>query len=778
MEKIAVKELAYFYQSSGDLTVEFFSNHDMEEGSRAHDFLQSKYKEKDISEYYIKQEINILNNTYLLHGFIDGVLLRKGKIIIEEIKSTTSDLDLINLDYHKEHLAQAKIYAYLYALQNEMDNIDIRLTYISIIDYETKSFDLNISKEELEDFTFKALTEYIEFNNKLLEAEKLREKTIKEISFPFKNMRHGQKELMKAVYDNLNNEGILYAIAPTGIGKTMATLFSSLKALKKKDKLFYTTAKGSGKNAPLDAIKILKNNGLKLKVIDIVAKRKICNKKAYNCNPDECPFAKGYFDRLKAATKEAIDNYDIFDMNNILEITNKHNICAFEFSLYLSYFCDVIIADYNYVFDPHAHLIRYFEDDTYHPKVLVDEAHNLISRSKEMYSGLIESDDIRNLRKLMTGLTPSIRTVANKALAIIEGYREKIVDKAIYVDTKPDLNLDKILHELLLKCDEILEENKNKKIKDKDKILEIYFKIMDFNNSTKFFKNTHRLIVNLENDNVIVNNYCLDASEFILDTIKSSIRGIVLFSATLYPIKYHADLLTCGEGKYLELPSPFNPNNLNIIINKNISTKYNDRELSIDTILESIETLTSLNPGNYIVFFPSYQYLKMVEENIVEPSYELIVQKNNMTDQEKNDVIDKFKTTTNNKVGLFVLGGTFSEGIDFIGDSLSGVIIVGVGLPLVCDQNNISKDYFEEKYQKGFDYAYRYPGFTKVIQAVGRVIRTMDDKGVAILLDERFVYKNYVELYPPHWQNINVVTNNYDLKRKVMDFYNGIQKNK
>ena len=426
MEKIAVKELAYFYQSSGDLTVEFFSNHDMEEGSRAHDYLQSKYKEKDISEYYIKQEINILNSTYLLHGFIDGVLVRKGKIIIEEIKSTTSDLDLINLDYHKEHLAQAKIYAYLYALQNEMDNIDIRLTYISIIDYETKSFDLNISKEELEDFTFKALTEYIEFNNKLLEDEKLREKTIKEISFPFKNMRHGQKELMKAVYDNLNNEGILYAIAPTGIGKTMATLFSSLKALKKKDKLFYTTAKGSGKNAPLDAIKILKNNGLKLKVIDIVAKRKICNKKAYSCNPDECPFAKGYFDRLKAATKEAIDNYDIYDMNNILEITNKHNICAFEFSLYLSYFCDVIIADYNYVFDPHAHLIRYFEDDTYHPKVLVDEAHNLISRSKEMYSGLIESDDIRNLRKLMTGLTPSIRTVANKALAIIEGYREKI----------------------------------------------------------------------------------------------------------------------------------------------------------------------------------------------------------------------------------------------------------------------------------------------------------------------------------------------------------------
>ncbi|MBR3617663.1 MAG: hypothetical protein IKN46_03205, partial [Acholeplasmatales bacterium] len=270
--------------------------------------------------------------------------------------------------------------------------------YIDIINYETKSFDLVEKIDDLEDFTFNALEDYIKFLNLIDDANKKRETTIKEIEFPFRSKRMGQMELMKAVYNTLKNNEILYAIAPTGIGKTMATLFSALKVLEKNDKLFYLTAKGSGKNAPLDALRILENKGLNIKAIDIVAKRKICNRKSANCNPDDCPFAKGYFDRLKDATLEIFEKYNIYDENIITLVSNKHRICAFEFSLYLSYFCDVVIADYNYVFDPHAHLIRYFEDDTYKPKVLVDEAHNLVSRSKEMYSSSISSMDIRLLR--------------------------------------------------------------------------------------------------------------------------------------------------------------------------------------------------------------------------------------------------------------------------------------------------------------------------------------------------------------------------------------------
>lgn len=768
MEKIGVRDLAYFIHQSGDLTTEFFSNHDMLAGSRAHDFLQSQYGKNDKAEYYIKREISYLGKTYILDGYIDGVLNEDETIIIEEIKSTTKDLDEITIEYHKEHLAQAKIYAYLYALENNMDVINIRLTYISIVDYDLKSFDMIAKFEDLEDFTLNTLEQYISWLNMLDNSKNLRNETLETIKFPFESERPGQRTLMKATYQALTNNEILYCIAPTGIGKTMATMFSALKTLKENDKLFYLTAKGSGKNAPLDAIRILSKKGLKIKAIDITAKKKICNAKMGHCNPDECPYTKGYFEKLNQATREIFDNYDIFSEDIILDITNKYKMCAFEFSLYLSYYCDIVIADYNYAFDPVAHLIRYFEDDSYKPKVLVDEAHNLVDRSKDMYSAMINEIDIRVLRAKLNGYKPSIRNDCNKALEILDSYREYLTTNTTLFETSMNNDLNVILRNLFQKCDQIFEENK--KIKDKDLALESYFKIMDFLNISEIFSETHRMIIKLVNDEISINYFCLDASKFILDTIKNSIYGIVFFSATLYPIEYHANLITAGEGKYLELESPFNPNNLDIIINSKISTKYKNRIDSIDSIIEAIEIVTKSKSGNYIVFFPSYAYMNMVVEQITEPDYEMIIQKNNLSELEKNEIITKFKTTTNTKVGFFVMGGVFSEGIDYIGDALSGVIIVGVGLPLICDENNLLKDYYENTYQNGFNYAYTYPGFTKVIQAVGRVIRDYNDRGIAILMDERFMYNEYQNLMPKHWKNRKVITNTYLLKKELKEF--------
>ena len=768
MEKIGVRDLAYFIHQSGDLTTEFFTNHDMLAGSRAHDYLQSNYSEKDKAEYYIKREIEYLGKKYILDGYIDGVLNEDETIIIEEIKSTTKDLDEITIEYHQEHLAQAKIYAYLYALENNMELINIRLTYISIVDYDVKSFDMIAKIDDLEDFTLNTLEQYISWLNMLENSKNLREETIETIKFPFESERPGQRTLMKATYQALTNKEILYCIAPTGIGKTMATMFSALKTLKENDKLFYLTAKGSGKNAPLDAIRILSKKGLKIKAIDITAKKKICNAKMGHCNPDECPFTKDYFSKLNQATKEIFDNYDIFSEDVILDITNKYKMCAFEFSLYLSYFCDIVIADYNYAFDPSAHLIRYFEDDSYKPKALVDEAHNLVDRSKDMYSAMINEVDIRVLRAKLNGYKPSIRNDCNKALEILDSYREYLTTNTTLFETSMNNDLNVILRNLFQKCDQIFEENK--KIKDKDIALESYFKIMDFLNISEVYSETHRMIIKLIDDQISINYFCLDASKFILETINNSIHGIVFFSATLYPIEYHANLITAGEGKYLELESPFDPNNLDIIINSKISTKYKNRIDSIDSIIEAIEIVTKSKSGNYIVFFPSYAYMNMVIEQIIEPEYEMIIQKNNLSEIEKNDIINKFKTTTNTKVGFFVMGGVFSEGIDYIGDALSGVIIVGVGLPLICDENNLLKEYYENIYQNGFNYAYTYPGFTKVIQAVGRVIRDYNDKGIALLMDERFMYNEYQSLMPRHWKNRKVITNMYMLKKELKEF--------
>lgn len=768
--KIAVKELAYFVCQSGDLTTEFFSSYDDSKGTLAHRYLQGNYESTDKKEVYIKNIISYKNNEYTLHGFIDGVLNRDSEIIIEEIKSTNNDLDILSLDYHKEYLAQLKIYGYLYALNNKMDKIHLRLTFISIIDYETKSFDLIENIDDLEDFTLNLLEEYLMWIDITKNHEKRKEETIKTIKFPFKSERKGQRDLMAATFKALKNNEILYTIAPTGIGKTMATLFSALKTLKKQDKLFYTTAKTSGKNAPLLAIKLLEEKGLSIKTVDITAKKKICNRKVDHCNPDDCPFAKGYFDRLKGATLEIFKYNDVFDYDLITKVCDKYQICAFEFQLYISYFCDLVICDYNYVFDPKVHLIRYFDDDTYKPKVLVDEAHNLIERSKEMYSASINESNLRTLRKLLNGYKPSVRSDINKAIEIISSYRDKLALKALYVSLEYDRELNNIIESIIRKVDQVLEENT--KIKDKDLILENYYQLLDFKDCSELFSKTHRMYAKIVKDEVEIDYFCLDASEFILKTIEESIHGIVFFSATLYPIEYHTNLITNGHGKYLELESPFDPNNLDIIINNEISTKYKDRENSVDSIIEAIESLTSVKSGNYICFFPSYQYLKMVTSVIDNPSYEMIIQESNMTDQEKNEVINKFMSSTKTKVGFFVMGGAFSEGIDYIGDALSGVIIVGVGLPALSDENNILKDYFENLYGQGFEYAYTYPGFTKVIQAVGRVIRSDTDRGCAILMDERFTHQLYLHLMPPHWKNVKVINNNYLIKKEIKDFFN------
>ena len=769
MIKIAIKELAYFTCQSGNLTPEFFSNRDLQIANRAHEYLQSKYNDKSQKEVYIKNNISYMGKELLLHGFIDGVLNEEDETIIEEIKSTTLDLDEITIDYHKEHLAQAKIYAYLYAMNNNIDKIHTRLTYISVVDYDTKSFDQIFDIDELEEFVFSLLEEYLNWLYLLEKSEENKVKTIKEITFPYKKKRAYQNNLMKAVYETMENNEILYAIAPTGIGKTMATLFPALKSLKHKEKIFYATAKGSGKNAPLDAIRLLSNNGLKLKTIDLTAKSKICNAKNKHCRPEECPFAKSFFDKLKNATYDIFERTDIYDRDIILEVANSHRICAFEFSLYLSYFCDLVIADYNYVFDPHAHLIRYFEDDTYKIKVLVDEAHNMISRSKDMYSATLSTIDLRTIRARLTGLKPSVRNECNKAIEMMEKYRDRLVDKALLCDEIQDLDLAVSIKNIIAKVEEIL--SANQKIDKVDDVYEIYHKLLSYSHTSDLFSHTHRYLVKLENDNIYVNLFCLDASEFILETIENSIKSIVFFSATMTPIKYYSDLLTKSNGKTLELPSPFDPNNLELIINNKVSTKFKNRNSSIDEIIEIIETSTSIKKGNYIVFFPSYKYLEMVLDCFDTSNFELIVQKSDLDDAKRLEIINKFKEESEiSKLGFFVMGGAFSEGIDLIGDALSGVIIIGVGLPMICDENNILKDYCDEVYEKGYEYAYMYPGFTKVIQAVGRVIRTDTDRGFAILVDERFNYSQYRNLMPRHWTNIKVINSSYVLKKELEEF--------
>ncbi len=767
---IAVKEIATFLYSSGDLTNEFFSNRSQEEGKRAHSYLQHKYNSESKKEYYVKYNYNVLDYEFKIHGFIDGVLNENGKLILEEIKSTEENLKNIDIDYHKEHLAQLKLYGYIYLEAEALDEIELRLTYIEIKEYKTKSFDLTFTRYELETFFKESLEKYALWLNVLDNALALKLDSIKNVKFPFKNKRAGQQELMKATYFAMSTNETLYAIAPTGIGKTMATLFSTLKSIQEPhEKIFYLTAKTMGRTVVIDTIKLLEKAGLNMHSIVISSKTKSCLLGKDRCEVEDCPFAKGYFNRLRHAIEDVYKNETLFTPDIIKSYSLKHNICAFEFSLDLSYFCDLVVCDYNYVFDPKAHLVRYFEDTEYTPKILCDEAHNLVERSKDMYSASLDSLVPGKLEDLIGGYDSKVARVVHFFYQALSQYDNLINENLFYYSHFIDDELISHLKHLSTRVNIILTDNKD--IPEKDKVMNLYFELKDFVDTLEFFGSDHLFIVKKKDDNhfeLILK--CCDASSFIYDTIRYKTKGTVFFSATLFPIKYYMDLLTQGNGKYLVLPSPFDQDNLKLIIKDNISTKYKDRVKTIPDIVKTIESLVYAKPGNYIVFFPSYKYIDLVLAHLNVKDTEIVLQSQSSSDYEREKIFNKFKDTAHPHLGLFVLGGSFSEGVDFVGDLLNGVIVVGVGIPQVNVENNLLKEFFDEKYGLGFDYAYTYPGFNKVVQAAGRVIRTEEDRGVVILVDERYKMNLYQRLMPKEWSH-RITLNGENMLRTNIEFF-------
>ena len=767
--KVSVTDFAKFLYNSGDLSNEFFVNSRSVEGQIAHSFLQDKYNSKSSKEVSISKEVSVGKDNLLISGIMDGLLRINDTVIIEEIKSTKLELDEITIDYHSEYSAQLKMYGYMYMFNTGLRTVKLRLTYINISSRDVKSIYIEDDFDELEDFFFLSIDKYMLWLKSLKAAAKDKISSIKNMTFPFCDMRDGQRDLMAATYHTMSHNEILYAIAPTGIGKTMATLFSSLKTLRQEnDKLFYCTAKGMQKDIAVKSIRILEDKGLKLKTMVLTAKSKMCINDKVTCNAKKCKYAAGYFSRLTDAVKDIFSSTNIYDKKTITEYAIKHEICPFEFSLDLSYFCDLIIADYNYVFDPRAHLIRYFEDDTYRPKVLIDEAHNLIDRSREMYSSSISTKSLSTLRGLLRNKEPKVTTYISKAIKQIESYEGLINHTMLYYSKEIDSELTNLIEVIVKKCDQIFSDNED--FTGREEAVEFYFELYDYLDKTRIYGVNHVFSVDKTKAGFRADIRCLDASDFLLRTIEEHIYGVVFFSATMFPLKYHMDLLTKNNGKYLILESPFDKSNLDLIIRSDVSTKYKRRQESIDPIIGCIENLVNSKVGNYIAFFPSYAYLNMVSDILSDSDTELIIQEQHMSDETRKEYLEKFNDTTKTKLGLFVLGGVFSEGIDLVGDKLSGVIVVGVGIPQVNIYNNILKEHFEKIYHDGFNYAYTYPGFNKIVQAAGRVIRSKKDRGIVILIDERFKYHHYQDLMPSSWSNRKYINSEYGLEKEILEF--------
>nr|WP_253198199.1 ATP-dependent DNA helicase [Clostridium sp. CF011] len=516
----------------------------------------------------------------------------------------------------------------------------------------------------------------------------------------------------------------------------------------------------------------MKSNGLKFKTITLTAKDKVCLSKGSACNPQQCKFAKGHFDRVNEALLDILKNENTFSREIIEIYSNKYNVCPFEFSLDLTVWADSVICDYNYVFDPRVYLKRFFTDNGGEYTFLVDEAHNLVDRAREMFSAQISKKLIMQLKKDIKGLDDQMYKVLNKLNALINSMKKMCNEDGYYKQNAEPVDV----YNLLTRLTKILEKwlTKNEKSETYDSFLELYFNSLSFIRVAELYDDKYITYVESGLDDVVLKMFCLDPSKLLSEASKRG-QSVIYFSATLLPLVYFKEILG-GESKdyHLTLNSPFDKSKLRVMVAKDISTKYKYRENSYLKIVEYIYSVISAKNGNYMVFFPSYKYMEEVCNSFTQkyPHIKVSIQTNSMTEDAREEFLQNFSSSSDeNILGFGVLGGIFSEGIDLKGDALIGVIIIGVGHPMICFEREIIKEYFNNKSNCGYEYSYMYPGMNKVLQAAGRVIRTEEDSGIALLIDDRFLNQRYRRLFPKEWDNYHIINNSTHAKKEICEFW-------
>lgn len=775
--KISIRNLVEFVLRKGSIDSRVKASVRALEGIKGHKKIQNTYSEKDKAEVSLKEDVEFEGFTLRVEGRADGILEENDKIIIDEIKTTTRNVMDIDYDFNELHWAQAKVYAYIYSKEKNLESIIVQLTYYNIEDFGTKFLRREYSFNELEEFFYELIEKYKEWI--VLEKEwiDIRNDSIEVLQFPFERYRKGQRELAVRVYKAVEEGKKCFAEAPTGTGKTMSTLFPTIKALGKGEtsKIFYITAKTTTREIANNTLRIMREKGLNIRSVNITAKDKCCKMDEKKCIPEYCPYANGYFDRVNPALKEALNNKGEYNLEYINKLSDEYKICPFEFSLELTNFCDVVICDYNYIFDPQASLKGIMEGKAKEYTVLIDEAHNLLDRGRDMYSSRIHKEDFlklkREFKKKDKGIFNSLDR-ANKYLIEKRKLLENLETKSLIEKEEPK-DLYGILRGFLEKTDiyqsKVNEENSN--------LLELYFNVYEFLNISGYYGEEFISLYKLNGSDLELAINCLDPSR-ILKSIMNRFKAVIIFSATLIPMEYFKELYGAQEGDYsVNLSSPFNHKNKLTIVGKEISTTYSNRKRTLPKVVDYILECARGKIGNYLVFFPSYEYMLMVYEEIKKRDIDFSIraQSNDMNEKEKEEFLELFKERRKEThIGLAVLGGHFSEGIDLTLDRLIGVIIIGVGMPKVCLEREAIKEYYNSIGQSGFDYAYVYPGIIKVLQAAGRCIRTEEDKGIVLLLDDRYFTNKYKSLLPKEWFFNILAENELGVRSTCEKFWNEV----
>lgn len=772
--KLSVRSLVEFVYQSGDLIATSSSMERANLGSRIHRQLQAAAKGNYESEVFLREETILEPIIFEIEGRADGILKEEGRVTIEEIKTTAIPYEEIK-DTHFVHFAQAYCYGYLYMQSHPIDEITIRVTYYQIETDQIKFFDQVKSRQELEDFYLETLQHYLKWACLSKDLKETATKSLKELVFPFPSYRKGQREFAVAVYKTILDKETLYAQAPTGIGKTISTLFPSLKAIGegKAEKIFYLCAKNITASVAYDTLSLLYQQNIRFKTVGITAKDKICFQSERNCDPKECPYANGYYDRSKDALYELVNAQDFLSRDLICEIARKHDVCPFELNLDASLYADVIVGDYNYLFDPRVYLKRFFTEPGEYI-FLVDEAHNLVDRAREMYSADLQKSAFLEIKHYI----PKDRNLLHRAIGMInkellELRKRCEEEETDFLSQKEALpSLKQKLVSFIEHTDAYLQSEHDPSHDDEIKTL--YFQAINFNKISDFYDENFVTWMLKEHNDLYLKQFCMNPSKPIKEMLEKG-RATVFFSATLSPIDYYLTLLGGSEASMrLSLPSPFAPEQMKLIVNNAISTKYRNRDASLTSIIDLIAQVVQAKPGNYIVFTPSYAYMNQIHDAFIHqyPDVEVHLQEGGMSEEEKQDFLELFDEVTKPKLLFCVMGGMFSEGIDLKEDKLIGAILIGVGLPQINPQQDLIRDHFQEINRMGYAYAYQFPGMNKVLQAAGRVIRTQKDKGVIVFVDERFTTAQYRNLFPLHMRHYQVINDIGQLQLSLQEFWN------
>ena len=758
---------------------------------------------------------NSEKEAYTQDTFLDWTGKSEEMVYIDEIKGVYRNVATMEAPVYV-HKAQAMCYAYIYALQNHLDQIGVQMTYCNLDTEDVKLFQEVFAWDALADWFGNLIAEYRKWADWQIMWRRKRQESIQNLEFPYP-YREGQRKLVGDVYRTIRRGKNLFLQAPTGVGKTISTIFPAVKAVGEElaDRIFYLTAKTITATVAKETFGLLREQGYQAKIIQLTAKEKLClcgntaiEQEAADqdnpypdfpqikleCNPQNCPYVKGHFDRVNDAVFELLQASDLFTREEILAQARKHRVCPFELSLDVATWCDNILCDYNYVFDPNVYLKRFFQDNSKEKYLfLVDEAHNLVDRSREMYSATLYKEDILAVKKIMKPHNQAIARTLDKCNKAMLDFKRECENYSVCESVGV---LTFYLMRLVSQMEEFFE--KPREFPDKKTVLDFYFELRNFVNIYDLVDENYVIYDEMQEDGrFMIKLFCVDPSKNLQKCIDKSVSTI-FFSATLLPINYYKRLLSTKEDNYaIYAQSTFDETQRLLAFGRDVSTKYTRRgPAEYEKIARYIRAAIRSKKGNYMVFFPSYKMMQDVydvfvrverecdtrngvavsdEQNIAEESLEesltIIMQHSNMNEAEREEFLQAFEQEDGGTLVAFcVMGGIFGEGIDLKNDRLIGAVIVGTGLPQISNEREILKQYYDKQGLSGFDYAFRYPGINKVLQAAGRVIRTQEDRGIIVLLDERFLQSDYNALYPREWKN-RIVGNVETIDAEICKFW-------